>query len=108
MKLLTLAMIIASSACAPHLYVKRYSDRTVIKAWPPELVDQFCSSEAGTWDDGKPKPKGTHVGGCTEPLPTIWIKQDSAQGHEERHSDCYAHSKNKHCGEQPTVEGYDR
>lgn len=100
--------IIASSACAPHLIVKRYSDRVVIKAWPPELVDQFCSADAGVWDDGTPRKIGAHVDGCMEPRPTIWVRGDDAISHEERHLDCYAHSDSNDCGVDPTKEGYDR
>lgn len=89
-----------------YLRVYRYSDHTVIEAWPPSLIDDFCSAEAGKWDDGRPKKKGASVGGCFEQRPTIWVKSRAALIHEERHFDCWKNPRDKSCLGHPEKEGY--
>lgn len=101
------AMAATLAACTgPRLHVMEYSDHIVMQPWPPDLVDQFCSHSAGHWDSGKPRPAGAPVGGCFDSRPTIWVKHPMYRGHEDRHFDCWKHSKNPKCGEDPDAEGY--
>ena len=93
---LLLIPLLAAGCGLPPLRVIRYHDRDIIIA-RPEIVDAFCSSTAGTWDDGTPKPKGAAVGGCYQKNPTIWMKEPpnvETAFHEEGHHDCRQHSAN--------------
>lgn len=80
-----LALVLLTGCAQPYLRVFSYPDMVIVKAWPPELVDQFCTPEASTWDDGTPRPKHANVGACVEKRPVIFIKDPEAFTHELAH-----------------------
>lgn len=74
------------SGCVQRsLRIYDYPEFSIVQPYPSDLVDEYCASKPGLWDDGTPRPKGAHVDGCYDAKPTIWVKRPEAITHEMAH-----------------------